>query len=117
VTGYETNYRRSWVSLGAALNDTPVKMRYENLDPKAEYRIRVVYAGGDVGPKLRLMANDKYEIHSWLSRPVPFRPLEFDIPAAATAGGTLDLTFNREPGLRGNGRGLEIGEVWLIRKH
>lgn len=116
VTGYQTNYRRSWVSVGAALNDTPVKMRYENLDPKAEYKIRVVYAGGDTGPKLRLVANDKYEIHSWLSRPVPFKPLEFDIPAAATSGGTLELTFNREPGLRGNGRGLEIGEVWLVRK-
>lgn len=116
VTGYETNYPRSWVSVGAALNDTPVKMRYENLDPRAEYKIRVVYAGGGAGPKLRLVANRQYEIHPWLSRPVPFRPLEFDIPAAATSGGTLELTFSREPGLRGNGRGLEIGEVWLIRK-
>jgi hypothetical protein len=47
---------------------------------------------------------------------VPFRPLEFDIPPAATAGGNLELTFSKEPGLAGNGRGLEIGEVWLIRK-
>ncbi|HYM13174.1 MAG TPA: hypothetical protein VEU62_20705, partial [Bryobacterales bacterium] len=117
VTGYQTNYPRSWVSLGAALNDTPLKMRYEGLAPQAEYKIRVVYAGGDVGPKLRLVANGTYEIHSWLSRPVPFRPLEFDIPKAATAGGKLELTFTREPGLPGNGRGLEIGEVWLIRKH
>lgn len=117
VTGYQTNYPRSWVSVGAALNDTPLKMRYENLDPQAEYKIRVVYAGGDTGPKLRLVANEKYEIHPWLARPVPFHPLEFDIPKAATAGGTLELTFSREPGLRGNGRGLEIGEVWLIRKN
>jgi len=51
-----------------------------------------------------------------MSRPVPFQPLEFDIPQAATAGGQLELTFSREPGLSGNGRGLEIGEVWLIRK-
>ena len=116
VNGYQTNYPRSWISLGAALNDTPVKMRYEGLDPRAQYKIRVVYAGGDVEPKLRLVANGNVEVHPWLQRPVPFRPLEFDIPQAATSGGTLELTFSREPGLAGNGRGLEIGEVWLIRK-
>ena len=117
VNGYQTNYPRSWVSVGAALNDTPVKMRYEGLDPHAGYKIRVVYAGGDTGPQLRLVANGKYEIHPWLKRPVPFHPLEFDIPQAATAGGSVELTFSREPGLSGNGRGLEIGEVWLIRKN
>jgi hypothetical protein len=116
VTGYQTNYPRSWISVGAALNDTPLKMRYEGLDPRAEYRIRVVYAGSETGPQLRLVANDKYEVHPWLKRPVPFRPLEFDIPKAATEGGTLELTFSREPGLSGNGRGLEVAEVWLIRK-
>ncbi len=116
VTGYQTNYPRPWISLGAALNDTPLKMRYDGLDPRAEYKVRVVYAGGDTGPQLRLVANEKYEIHPWLKRPVPFRPLEFDIPPAATAAGRLELTFTREPGLSGNGRGLEIGEVWLIRK-
>jgi hypothetical protein len=116
VTGYQTNYPRPWISVGAALNDTPVKMRYEGLDPRAEYKVRVVYAGGDAGPKLRLIANEKFEIHPWLKRPVPFRPVEFDIPKAATEGGKLELTFSREPGLSGNGRGLEIGEIWIIRK-
>lgn len=117
VTGYgTTNYPRSWVSIGAALNDTPVKMHYDNLDRRAQYKLRVVYAGGDVEPKIKLVADGQYEIHGWLSRPVPFKPLEFAIPHAATADGQLDLTFSKEPGLRGNGRGLEIGEVFLIRE-
>jgi hypothetical protein len=116
VNGYQSNYPRSWLSVGAALNDTPVKMRYEGLDPHAQYKIRVVYAGGDVEPKLRLVANGNVEIHPWLKRPVPFHPLEFDIPQTATAGGKLELTFSKEPGLAGNGRGLEIGEVWLMVK-
>ncbi|MEO8027545.1 MAG: hypothetical protein ABI823_13780 [Bryobacteraceae bacterium] len=115
VTGYATNYPRSWLTVGAALNETPVKMRYDGLDPHAQYKIRVVYAGGDVEPKIKLAA-ESHEIHSWLKRPVPFKPLEFDIPQAATADGKLELTFTKEPGLRGNGRGLEIGEVWLMRK-
>ncbi len=116
VSGYQNNYPRPWVSVGAALNDTPVKLQYDGLDPRAEYKVRVVYGGGGSGPKLRLVANEKIEIHPWLKRPVPIHPLEFDIPRAATAGGTLELTFSREPGLSGNGRGLEIAEVWLIRK-
>lgn len=116
VTGYHANYPRSWVSVGAALNDTPLKMRYEGLDPQAEYKIRLVYAGGNVRPKLRLVADGSYQVHDWLSRPVPFHPLEYDIPKAATMDGNLELTFTREPGLSGNGRGLEIGEVWLIKK-
>ncbi len=116
VTGYQTNYPRSWISVGAALNDTPLKMRYEGLDPSAQYKIRVVYAGGETGPKLRLVAGEKYEVHGWISRPVPFKPLEFDVPKQAASSGTLELKFSREPGLAGNGRGLEIGEVWLIKK-
>lgn len=114
--GYERNYPISWWRVGAALNDTPLKLRYRDLDPAAEYRIRVVYAGGSPRPKLRLTAGADVEIHSWLERPVPYRPLEFDIPREATADGELELTFRREPGLRGNGRGLEVAELWLIKK-
>ncbi len=117
VNGYQQNYPKSWLSLGAAMNDTPVKMRYDGLDPHAQYKVRVVYAGGDVEPKLRLVADGTYEIHTWLKRPVPFHPLDFDIPQAATADGKLELTFSKEPGLSGNGRGLEIGEVMLMRKN
>ena len=42
-------------------------------------------------------------------------PLEFDVPAKATRDGTLDLDFTTE-GIRGNGRGCQVAEVWLIRK-
>src|SRR2546427_514255 len=42
--------------------------------------------------------------------------IEFDIPAKATAGGELTLTWQREPGLGGNGRGCQVSEVWLIKK-
>jgi hypothetical protein len=47
---------------------------------------------------------------------MPVRPLEFDIPREATATGELTLSWSREPGLGGNGRGSQVSEIWLIRK-
>jgi hypothetical protein len=47
---------------------------------------------------------------------MPVRPLEFDVPGEATATGELTLSWSREPGLGGNGRGCQVSEVWLIRK-
>src|SRR5581483_2240131 len=39
------HYPLSWVTVTEGLYDSPVKLRYEGLDPAARYRIRVVYAG------------------------------------------------------------------------
>jgi hypothetical protein len=51
-----------------------------------------------------------------MERPIPQKPLEFDIPAEATKSGELTLDWTREQGLGGNGRGCQICEVWLLRK-
>jgi hypothetical protein len=50
-----------------------------------------------------------------MSKPNPVKPLEFEIPHAATADGVLTLTWTEEPGRGSNGRGCQVGEVWLIR--
>ena len=110
------HYPLSWVTVTEGLYDAPVKLRYDGLDPKAQYRVRVVYAGDSTRPKLRMIADEKYEVHGWLDRPVPFRPLEFDVPAAATEGGTLRLDVFREPATGGAGRGNAVAEIWLMRR-
>jgi hypothetical protein len=61
------------------------------------------------------MANDKIEVHPYIPRPLPVAPVEFTIPAEATADSTLKLSWTREPGLGGNGRGCEVAEVWLMQ--
>ena len=43
------------------------------------------------------------------------QPVEFEVPADATRGGELRLTWSRPKGLGGNGRGVQVAEVWLIR--
>ncbi|MCS6861615.1 MAG: hypothetical protein NZT92_15000 [Abditibacteriales bacterium] len=106
----------SWWTHAQSLYDAPLQMRYTHLDPTAQYRLRVVYAGDSPRLKIRCVANDAIEIHPLIEKPSPIRPLEFDIPPEATRGGTLLLSWYREPGLGGNGRGCQVAEVWLIRK-
>jgi hypothetical protein len=119
VTGQDQGYMHyplAWVTVTEGLYDSPVRLHYENLDSKGRYRIRVVYAGDSTRPKLRMVANERFEVHGWLARPVPFKPLEFDIPTEATAGGILNLSVFREPATGGAGRGNAVAEVWLMKR-
>jgi hypothetical protein len=109
-------YPVSWWTHAESLNDAPLVMRYPELDPEARYELRVVYAGDTPGPRIRLETGEGIEVHPLIERPVPFRPLTFPVPPRATAAGSLELCWYREPGLGGNGRGCQVAEVWLIRK-
>ena len=91
-------------------------MRYTQLDPTAHYKIRVTYAGDAPKRPIRLVADDKIEIHPLIQKAFPSRPVEFDIPDAAVQDGVLDLSWFREAGLGGNGRGCQVSEIWLIKK-
>lgn len=108
--------RLSWMDHAETLYDAPLRMRYTGLDPDAEYKLRVVYAGDNPKRKIRLQANDNLEIHPYLSRPVPFKPIEFEIPRTATRSGELTLQWFGEQGLGGNGRGCQVSEVWLLKQ-
>ncbi len=98
------------------MNDEPLRMHYADLDPKAEYKIRVVYGGDSPRQKMRLVANGSIEVHPFIAKQVPYQPVEFDIPREATRNGELNLTWTREPGQGGNGRGCQVSEIWLIKK-
>jgi hypothetical protein len=98
-----------------SLYDAPLELRYTELNPKADYKVRVVYAGDNPKRKIRLVANGTTEIHPYLSKPVPFKPLEFPLPRAATEKGELLLQWFGEQGLGGNGRGCQVSEVWLLK--
>lgn len=112
--GPDPSWPRSWWQHAEPIYDAPLVMSYDHLDPNASYRVRVVYARERPGVKARLVANDRVEIHGYLSRPL--EALEFDIPQAATAEGRLKLSWNKEPGSGGTGRGCQVAEVWLLKK-
>jgi hypothetical protein len=91
-------------------------MRYTDLDPDAEYKVRVVYAGDNRRARLCLTANETIEIHPFIRKESPLQPVEFDIPKTATSGGHLTLTWRQQPGGGGSGRGCQVAEVWLMKK-
>ena len=116
--GYRPDWRLSWMTHAESFWETPLRMRYSGLDPSAQYRVRVVYAGDvfSMNTTIKLVANDKYEVHPPAKKESPITPMEFEVPAEATRGGELTLTFSAPPGLGSAGRGNQIAEVWLVRK-
>jgi hypothetical protein len=123
LTGFAINpdtriapWRTSWLRHAEALVDNTLSMQYSGLDPLAQYKVRITYAGENTTVELRLTADGQYEVHPFRARGRPVRPAEFDIPAAATSDGNLTLRWERKPGLGGNGRGTQISEVWLVRQ-
>src|SRR5205823_1161047 len=63
--------RVSWFTDAETLGDTPLRMRYTDLDRTASYKIRVVYGGGSSKTQLRLVANGSIEIHGFRPKPSP----------------------------------------------
>jgi hypothetical protein len=108
--------RISWRTHAEGLFENPLRLRYTGLDRNAQYKVRVVYGGDSASIKIRMVANGSTEIHPLMTKPQPVEPIEFDIPEQATENGELELSWTREPGLGGNGRGAQVSEVWLIKK-
>jgi hypothetical protein len=117
-SGFRSNVdgRMAWWRVAETLYERPLEMRYENLDPGAQYRVRVIYGGDATRVPVRLEANGTWELHPLQEKNADFSPVEALIPREATAEGTLTLRFNRPSGLGGNGRGVQVAEVWLVRE-
>jgi hypothetical protein len=112
----ESPLRYSWLNHAESMNDSPLSVHYDGLDSTVRYKVRIVYAGDAPKKKIRLATGGGIEIHPLMAKPWPIRPVEFDLPLAATAKGELTLVWTREPGLGDNGRGCQVSEVWLIRQ-
>lgn len=105
----------AWWTWAETRYETPLTMRYEHLDPNASYRVRVVFVGHATDPRIRLVANEKYQVHGWINKPDLMGPLEFPIPADATRTGTLTLRWYLDQGQGGFNGSIDIAEVYLIR--
>jgi hypothetical protein len=120
MTGFGSgaDWRLSWMTHAESFWETPLQLRYTDLDPNAQYRVRIVYAGDvfSMNTLIKLTANGKYEIHPPMRKEMPIKPVEFDVPPDATRGGELTLTFSGPAGMGSAGRGNQIAEVWLMRR-
>jgi hypothetical protein len=113
---YPTERPRAWWDNVLSMYDAPLEMHYDTLDKSAQYKVRLVYSAEPTRRIPIQLQADGHQIHELRVKPDEMTPLEFDIPAAATADGELTLRWTREPGHGGNGRGCQVAEVWLIRK-
>jgi hypothetical protein len=115
---FAPGWRLSWMQHAETYWDTPLEMRYADLDPGASYTVRIMYAGDvfSATTQVRLVADETIEVHPFLTKPRPGDPIEFAIPAEATRDGVLTLRWHNTPGLGRFGKGVQIGEVWLVRK-
>ena len=113
AAGPDPAHPKAWWHHAETLYDQPLRLRYAGLDPAARYRVRVVYPRERQGVKVRLAADGRHEVHGLLVK--PFEPLEFDVPAEATADGELTLEWTQDPGAGGTGRGCQVAEVWLLK--
>jgi len=108
-------WRASWYRHAEALYGNTLQLRYTGLDPAAHYKIRFVETGDSTPRATRVVANGKWEIHAMRKKDPAAKPEEYEIPAAATAGGTLQLEWQPDPAESGNGRFVQVSEVWLMR--
>lgn len=107
-------FPRAWWTVAETMFDQPIHMHYEHLDPAARYTLGVVYGPSASSGAVRLLADNDIEVHPYLKKLA--QRLDFDLPPAATATGTLNLHFVGEPGRGGAGRNIQVAEVWLVRK-
>lgn len=97
----------SWMNQVTTLYDQPLKMVYQNLDPKSSYTIRVAYTGR-FQSKIKLTARD-IPVHDFIITGI--QPIyEFKIPPAAIQDGVLELEWTCGEGERGS----QVSEVWLF---
>jgi hypothetical protein len=113
---WEHNWRRTWCRHAGALFDEPLRMHYTGLDPRAAYKLRVVYTGDMFQVKVRLVAGESTEIHPYLLKSRDMAPVEFELPRELTRSGALDLSWDIEKGRGANGRGCQVSEVWVIKE-
>lgn len=101
---------RAWMKQAKTLYDQPLRIRYENLDPDATYRIRISYTGR-FRSRMRMTTDDRQTIHDFIQtgeQPT----FEFNVPKAATADGNVIFEWTCGEGERGS----QVTEIWLMKQ-
>lgn len=101
---------RAWMKQAKTLYDQPLRIRYDNLDPDATYRIRISYTGR-FRSRMHMTTDDGQTIHDFIQtgeQPT----FEFNVPKAATADGKVIFEWTCGEGERGS----QVTEIWLMKQ-
>lgn len=98
---------KAWNSQVEALYDVPLRIKYEDLDPQAHYRIRISYTGR-FKSSIKLKSDDGVILHDHVRVDQnPFQ--EIDIPHAVTRDGHVEFEWS----CLEFERGVQVSEIWL----
>ncbi len=115
ATGFEGQTTPlAWMNQINTLYDTPLEMEYDNLDPKAEYILRIAYTGR-FRSNMKLVADGEL-IHNYIR--MGTKPMyEFAMPKQITADGKVHFTWTCRDDDKGEGeRGSQVAEIWMVKK-
>jgi hypothetical protein len=102
---------RSWMMQANTLYDTPLKIKYENLDPHQVYTLNVAYTGR-FRSRMKLVVDGNRQVHDFIQ--TGLQPIySFELPKQAHQNGELTLTWTCGEGERGP----QVAEIWLIPKN
>jgi hypothetical protein len=101
--------RHSMLTHALARYDSPLEMKWCNLDKKAGYRIRVVY-NGPFDIRIRCQTDDGLVVHDFIDKPGN-EIVSFPVPKALTADGELILRWTQDTS--DIMRGVSVSEIWL----
>ena len=105
----------SWRGGLVMLGTSPLRMRYENLEPGADYELRIAYAGIS-GSYVRLDTEEGVEIHDYMPTTQTPDLQRFDVPAAAVVDGTLNLIWRPHEGGGSAGVVCDMSEIVICKK-
>ena len=101
--------RHSQLTHALARYDTPLEMKWCNLDKNAGYRIRVVY-NGPFDIRIRCQTDDGLMVHDFIEKPGN-DIVSFPVPEASTEDGELILRWFQDTS--DIMRGVSVSEIWL----
>ncbi|SHM64895.1 hypothetical protein SAMN04488057_102474 [Cyclobacterium lianum] len=99
---------KAWMTQINTLFDTPLQIRYEDLNPDLKYRLKVAYTGR-FRSKMKLSVDEDILIHDFIEtgqQPV----YSFPLPQSAYRDGSLTFTWTCGEGERGS----QVAEIWII---
>ncbi|MBR9774040.1 MAG: hypothetical protein GYB55_03165 [Cytophagales bacterium] len=100
----------AWMNQITTLYDTPLLIKYEELNPEKAYKIKIAYTGR-FRSKMKLSTDDGHLIHDFIQTGA--KPLyEFELPQSSYADGALVLHWTCGEGERG----VQVAEIWIIPK-
>ncbi|HSI74396.1 MAG TPA: hypothetical protein VK957_00810 [Lunatimonas sp.] len=109
AVGFEgTSAPQAWMMQVNTLYDTPLKIRYDHLNPDLEYTLKVAYTGR-FRSRMRLEVDGGIEVHDFIQ--TGQQPIyEFDLPKEAYQDGEITFSWTCGEGERG----AQVAELWLM---